>query len=200
MTLAFWANLRYAAGIPDPHGALNLIDGALSDRRKIRSPRVLAMLHARAARAHSTAGDATAAWHQIDAAFTAYGRADVLEADLPSMYWITHGELHQVAASSALSLNEPRKALENFAAAVTHVDPYDTARETRGTVIYQARQAEAHLALGDVDAALDVGHQVIDAMGGIDSARTTGTLAELRGQPTGRRHIPAVAELLNYSA
>ncbi|MEU9348966.1 hypothetical protein AB0D74_47995 [Streptomyces sp. NPDC048278] len=33
------------------------------------------MLHARAARAHSTAGDTAAAWHQIGAAFTTCRRA-----------------------------------------------------------------------------------------------------------------------------
>ncbi|MFF8381646.1 transcriptional regulator [Streptomyces sp. NPDC015661] len=198
VTLAFWANLRYNAD--DPQGALHLIDGALADRRKISSPRVMAMLHARAARAHSKAGHPTLAWWQVDAAFDAYSRADVPEADLPSMYWINHGELHQVAASSALTLGEHHRALENFQAAVTHEDPYDTAREARGAVIYQARQAEAHLALGDVDSALDIGHQVIDAMGGIDSARTTGTLADLRGQLTGHRHIRAVADFLDYAA
>ncbi|MFI5987314.1 transcriptional regulator [Streptomyces sp. NPDC051555] len=198
VTLAFWANLRYNAD--DPQGALHLLDGALADHRKISSPRVLAMLHARAARAHSKAGEPTAAWRQIDAAFAAYADADTPEADLPSMYWINHGELHQVAASAALSLSEPRRALENFTAALTHEDPYDTNRETRGTVIYQVRQAEAHLALGDVDAALDLGHHVITTMGGVDSARTTSTLTELRGQLAGHRHIPAVAEFLAYAA
>ena len=197
-TIAFWANLRYNAD--DPQGAVHLIDGALADRRKISSPRVMAMLHARAARAQSKAGDATAAWHHVDAAFDAYSRADIPEADLPSMYWINHGELHQVAASSALSLGEPKRALANFDAALTHADRYDTERETRGTVIYQARKAEAHLALGDVDAALDIGHQVITAMGGIDSARTTSTLEELRGQLAGHRHIPAVRDFLDYAA
>ncbi|MFD8915552.1 transcriptional regulator [Streptomyces sp. NPDC059575] len=198
VTLAFWANLRYNAG--DARGALNLLDGALADHRKISSPRVRAMLHARAARAHSKAGEPLAAWRQVDDAFDAYGKADTPEADLASMYWINHGELHQVAASSALSLGDPKRALENFRAALTHEDPYDTDREVRGAVIYQVRQAEAHLALGDVDAALDLGHQVIDTMGGVDSARTTHTLEELRAQLDGHRHIPAVADFLDYAA
>lgn len=115
------------------------------------------------------------------------------------MYWINHGELHQVAASSALSLNEPKRALENFTAALTHADPYDTDREARGSAIYLARQAEAHLALGDVDAAVEVGHHVIGAMGGVDSARTTGTLAELRDHLNDHRHVPTVREFLDYA-
>ncbi|MFJ4689260.1 transcriptional regulator [Streptomyces sp. NPDC088789] len=198
VSLAFWANLRYNAD--DPRGALHLINGALAARSKISSPRVTAMLHARAARAHSKAGEATATWHQVDRAFDAYSHADIPDADLPAMYWINHGELHQVAASCALTLGEHHRALEHFDAALTHEDPYDTERETRGTVIYRGRQAEAHLALGDVDSALDIGHQVITAMGGIDSARATGTLTELRGQMTGHQHIPAVADFLSYAA
>ncbi|MDP9868870.1 MULTISPECIES: hypothetical protein [Streptosporangium] len=67
------------------------------------------------------------------------------------MYWVTAGELHQVAASSALSLGEPQRALRHFDAALSHHDPYDTEKEARGTAIYLARRAEAHLALGDVD-------------------------------------------------
>lgn len=197
ITLAFWANLRYNAN--DPRGALHLVDGALTDRRTICSPRVVAMLHARAARAHSKADEPAAAWREVDAAFAAYGSAPPPDEDLPSMYWINHGELHQVAASSALSLNEPKRALENFTAALTHADPYDTDREARGSAIYLARQAEAHLALGDVDAAVEVGHHVIGAMGGVDSARTTGTLAELRDHLNDHRHVPTVREFLDYA-
>ncbi|MFF5126684.1 hypothetical protein ACFY41_07040 [Streptomyces syringium] len=94
--LAFWANLRYTAN--DPHGALGLIERGLDQRHKITSPRVIAMLHARQARAHSTAGEATAAYRSIDAAFAAYSHAGPAEHDLPSMYWMTHGECHEVAA------------------------------------------------------------------------------------------------------
>lgn len=100
----------------------------------------------------------------------------------------------------ALTLGEPKRALEHFTAALTHDDPYDTRREVRGTAIYLARQAEAHLALGDIDAALDTGHQVITAMGGVDSARTASTLAELRQGLGSHRHISAVRDFLDYAA
>ena len=194
ITLAFWANLRYTAG--DPRSALHLIDGALADRRRISSPRVLALLHARAARAHSTAGEPAAAWRQVDAAFAAYAAARLAEEDQPSLYWINHGELHQFAASSALTLGEPKRALEHFTAATTHHDPYDTTREARGTAIYLARQAEAHLALGDVDSALDVANQVIGTVGGVDSVRATSASNDLRNSLSTHQHIPAIRELL----
>ncbi|WP_460854732.1 hypothetical protein [Nocardiopsis coralliicola] len=198
LTLGFWANLRYNAG--DPRGALDLVDAALAERHAISSPRVRAMLHARAARAHSKAGEATAAWRSIDAAFSSYGASPPPREDLAQLYWVNHGELHQVAASSALALSEPSRALQHFQAAVSHEDPYDEQREVRGAVIYQARQAEAHLALGDVDAAVDLGHQVIQAMGGVESERSAGTLVKLRGILNDHRENPAVQDFLDYAA
>lgn len=193
--LAFWANLRY--NHCDSRGALQLVDTAMADVHRITSPRAKAMLHARAARAHSKEGESTAAWRQVDAAFAAYSSAPSPDEDLPSLGWITHGELHQVAASSALSLGEPRRALEHFDAALTHTDRYDVGRETRGTAIYMSRQAEAHLALDDLDAAVEVGREVIALMGGIDSARATSTLSELRDGLGRHAHVPAVRNFLD---
>ncbi|MFJ6797083.1 hypothetical protein [Streptomyces sp. NPDC091268] len=100
------------------------------------------MLHARAARAHSTAGALDQTWRHIDA----YFNADVPEGDLASMYWINRGELHQGTASPALSLGEPRRAPAGFTAALADEDPYDTNRETRGTGVYRVRPTEGYLA------------------------------------------------------
>lgn len=86
----------------------------MGNRHKITSGRVLAMLHARQARAHSKAGEPTAAYRAVDAAFAAYDCSGPAEHDLPSMYWITQGVIHEVAASCALSLGEPHRALEHF--------------------------------------------------------------------------------------
>ncbi|MFJ4700593.1 transcriptional regulator [Streptomyces sp. NPDC088768] len=198
ITLAFWANLRYAAG--DPRGALHLIDAAMSNRTKITSARVIAMLHARAARAHSKAGEATAAYRRIDEAFAAYAPAEDIKADLPAMYWLTSGELHQVAASSALTLGEPRRALTHFDTALTHADAYDTEREIRGTVIYDVRRAEAHTALGELDAALEIGRRVATTMSSIESARSAEVLTELRKTLARHRDVPAIAEFLESPA
>ncbi|MEU8954998.1 transcriptional regulator [Streptomyces sp. NPDC048518] len=176
-TLAFWANLRYSDN--DPYGALGLIDRALDNRYKITSGRVLAMLHARKARAHSKAQEPTAAYRAIDAAFAACDRAGPAEADLPSMYWMTHGEVHEIAASCALSLGDPCRALEHFDSAVSHDDPYDDSTEARGAGIYLSRQATAHLDLGDVDAAVEVAEHALDQLGGADSARGSSALIDL---------------------
>lgn len=197
-TLGFWANLRYSDG--DPYGALGLVERALDSRRAIRSGRVLAMLHARRARAHSKAGQAVAAFRAVDDAFAAYDRAGPAEHDLPSMYWMSHGEIHEVAASCALTLGEPRRALTHFGAAVEHEDPYDTSTEARGAGIYLARQAEAHLGLGDVDAAVAVAEQALDQLGGADSARGTSTLGDLRKQFAQHRTVRPVAAFLDLTA
>jgi hypothetical protein len=88
----------------------------------------------------------------------------------------------------------------HFQAALSDQDPYDTTKEARGTGIYLARQAEAHLALGDIDAALDTGHRVLAALGDVDSARTTSTLADLRASLTPHQGVPAVREFLTEAA
>ncbi|MCF3105360.1 transcriptional regulator [Streptomyces roseoverticillatus] len=197
-TLAFWANLRYSSN--DPYGALGLIDRALDQRQKITSGRVLAMLHARRARAHSKAGETTAAYRAIDAAFAAYDRAGPADQDLPSMYWVTHGEIHEVAASCALSLSHSHRALEHFEAALRHDDPYDTSTEARGAGIYLARQAEAHLALGDLDAAVAAAERAVEQLGGAGSSRGTATLTDLRSQFAVYGDTPVVTAFLDLTA
>ncbi|MEU8548388.1 hypothetical protein AB0C81_15590 [Streptomyces roseoverticillatus] len=158
------------------------------------------MLHARKARAHSKAGEVTQAYRAIDAAFAAYAHAGPAEHDLPSMYWMTHGEVHEVAASSALTLGDPQRALEHFDAARHHEDPYDTDGEPRGAGIYLARQAEAHLSLGELDAALDIASQALDRLGGAESARGDSTIIDLRRQLARHHKAKAVADFLELTA
>ncbi|WP_067127943.1 hypothetical protein [Microtetraspora malaysiensis] len=197
--LAFWANLRYAAPGCDTAGALGLIDAALADSHRIGSPRVLAMLHVRRARAHSMAREPAAAYRAMDDAFRAYDRSGPVTEDRPGMYWLTAGELHQSTASAALTIGEPRRALQHFDAAIRHHDPYDVDKEARGAVIYLARRAEAHLALGDVDAAVGTAHEVLVRMGGVESARATGTIAELRSRLNAHQQVPAVRDFLEMT-
>ncbi|NRQ39382.1 transcriptional regulator [Nonomuraea sp. NN258] len=197
LTLAFWANLRYTGG--DPRGALDLLDGALSARRNT-SARVVALLHARQARAHSLVGEPVPALRAVEAAFSAYGNAAPAEEDLPALYWLNTGELHQFAGSAALSLGEPGRALEHFDAALRGEDPYDREQEARGAAIYLARRSEAHLALGELDAAVEVAEQVVELMGGVESARGTSALEDLRGGLLGHQDVPVVRTFLELTA
>ncbi|WP_153485680.1 transcriptional regulator [Streptomyces katsurahamanus] len=198
--LAFWANVRYSSHRPDPRGALDLIDGALAHRADIASPRVVTMLHIRQARAHSIAQEPAAAYRAIDDALAAYDRGIPPGEDLLSMYWVNTGEVFQAAASAALSLGDPQRALTYFSAAATHRDPYDPEKEPRGTAIYLARKAEAYLALGDLDGAVETAQQSVELMGGVSSARGSETLTGLRTQLTKHRAIPAVKGFLDETA
>ncbi|PZG04932.1 transcriptional regulator [Nonomuraea aridisoli] len=197
LTIAFWANLRYAGG--DPRGALDLLDGALASRR-ISSPRVVALLDVRRARAYSLAGEPVQAYRAVESAFASYDKAAPAGQDLPALYWLNAGEVHQSAGSAALSLGEPRRALEHFEAALHGDDPYDTRQEARGAAIYLARRSEAHLALGDLDAAVEVAEQVVRLMGGVESARGTSALEDLRGGLLDHKEVPVVRNFLELTA
>lgn len=174
VVLAFWGNLRYTNG--DPVGAQHLFDGALQQTSTMRAPRLRALLHARKARAYAVAGEPLRAYRAADAALGAYGR--VGQQDPDAVYWVNEGEIHQFAASTALTLGDAGRALEHFALAYAADDPYDPYLEARGAAIYLARQAEAHLALGDVDAAAQHACRSVD-LGGTDSARVRDLLMEL---------------------
>ncbi|MEU6175542.1 transcriptional regulator [Streptantibioticus parmotrematis] len=195
---AFWANTRYACG--DPRGALDMVDGALATAGTTGTPRTLALLHLRRARALSLLDQPTDAYHAIDTALASYTKAESPAADSPVLYWVNEGEIHEAAASSALDLGEPKRALAFFDAAATAQDPYDPDREPRGTAVYQARIASAHLALGDLDAALDAARTAATHMGGVDSTRGNSTLTDLRESFARHRCVPGVKDFLDDTA
>ncbi|MGW2990067.1 hypothetical protein [Streptomyces goshikiensis] len=101
-----------------------------------------------------------------------------------------------------VNLSNPAQALTHFraAGAAQNSDAYDDAAFPRGAAIYLAREAEAALALGDVDAALHSANQAVEHMGGVTSARGTSTLKDLRVQLSTRRTIPAVRDFLAATA
>ncbi|MFD3422470.1 transcriptional regulator [Streptomyces decoyicus] len=197
---AFWANVRYGNTVsPDPRSALDLINGALVHRDCITSPRALAMLHIRQARAHSLAGEPAAAYRAIDDALTAYDNGIPATADLPTVYWVNTGEIHQAAASAALSLHDPARALNHFTVAATHTDPYDAEKEPRGAAIYLIRKASAYLVLDDLDGTVETARHAVDLMGGVSSARGSSALTELRSDLGRRRGVSVVKEFLELT-
>ncbi|WTW95364.1 transcriptional regulator [Streptomycetaceae bacterium NBC_01309] len=200
-TLAFWAILRYSSG--DPIGAVGLINEALAHARRVGSPRMTAMLYARLARAHAQAGDHRASARAQNAATDAYDRArdTPRDEDPDCVYWVNAGELEMLAGSSALNLGRPADALVRFTAAqaarsdeVYHEDEFP-----RGAAIYLAREAGARIDLDDLDGAVDAARRAVDHMGGVSSARSTTTLAELRTQFSARRSVPVVREWLELT-
>ena len=198
-TAAFWAIQYYSTG--DPASAVALVEAAQGQAKRVGSARLTAMLHARACRAHSRAGDARATAREANLALDVYSNAGPLEDDLACVYWFNLGECYQLLGSAALNLGDPRRALRHFAAASTAAsqEAYNGEAFPRGAAIYLAREAEARLAPGDVDAAVETAHQAVRHMGGVTSSRGTSTLADLRSKLTVHSSAPAVRNFLDLT-
>ncbi|MGV9316003.1 transcriptional regulator [Streptomyces sp. NPDC003691] len=201
--LAFWAMLRYATG--DPRGAADLVADALSRAESVGSPAMDAMLYARLARAHARAGDPRASDRSVNAAFDAYDRArDRGPGEAPDcVYWLNLGELHMQAGSCALDLGRPDEALGHFTAGAAGLRTTDVYREDefpRSTAIFLAREAEARMALGDLDGAVDSARRSVDYLGGLSSARGSSSLTDLRSRLAGHRAVPVVRDFLDRTA
>ncbi|MFJ8232457.1 transcriptional regulator [Streptomyces sp. NPDC094448] len=202
-TLAFWAMLLYATG--DPRGASALVTDALGRAESIGSPAMNAMLYARLARAHARAGDHRASGRAVSAAFDAYDRArDRGPGEDPDcVYWLNLGELHMQAGSCELDLGRPGEALRHFTAASAGLWAADVYREDdfpRSTAIFLAREAEARMALGDLDGAVDSARRSLDYLGGLSSARGTSSLTDLRARLARHSTVPVVREFLAQTA
>jgi metallophosphoesterase superfamily enzyme len=92
----------------------------------------------------------------------------------------THWSTHRVAAGQG-HLTKPY---------------YRPDLEHRGAAIYAARRAEAYLALGDHDAAIETARDANTHMTGVSSDRSTNALATLHGHLTQHRNQPAVHAFL----
>ncbi|NRQ33949.1 transcriptional regulator [Nonomuraea sp. NN258] len=194
--LSFRAIQHYTAG--DPRDAVALVEAARAQTKRKATPRFRAMLAARAARSYSKAGDRRACARALDDA------RDLLDAgphdDDPSyLYWVDRGEVEMIAGSSALELGDHREALRGFDAAIDANYAGDE-QYPRTHAIYLARAADAHLALGDFDQAVTVAEHAVRCLGGVDSARSTATMDDLRGKLTEHRHVRVVGEFLELTA
>lgn len=199
-TLSFWAMQRYSEH--DPQGGLHLIDEALRQGERTGSPRMRAMLHARASRAHAKAGDARACAHAETAALTAYAQAPhPTEEPLPSLYWVDLGELHSWFASNATDLKLPRQALHHYLTIprAHHQEHHDTPAYPRGTALRLTRTAATHLTLGDVDTAATVATDVLTHLGDVASTRSDTTFATLRRNLGKHHQVPAVRDFLTLT-
>ncbi|NUU21799.1 MAG: transcriptional regulator [Streptomycetaceae bacterium] len=202
-TLSFWAIKLYSTG--SPQEAASLVEAAKVHGRATGSARMLAMLHARACRAHARAGDLRASDREANAALDTYSNAIPLAEDLPSLYWVNLGEIYQLLGSSALNLGYPARALDHFQQAATAglaelQESYDGDSFPRGAAIYEARAAEAHLELDAVEQAVAVAHLAVEHMGGVNSARGSTALADLRTKLRVHRGVPEVRNFLEFTA
>jgi tetratricopeptide (TPR) repeat protein len=188
---SFWAIQCYSAG--DPRDAVALLNAAHAQTLRLATPRFDAMLAARTARSYSKIGDPTACQRSLDRARNALA-AGPHDDDPPYLYWVTLGEVEMIAGSSALELGDPTEALRRFDDAMRHYNGDEQYPRTHA--IYLSRAADAHLRLRDLDQAVSVAQHAVRCLGGVDSARSSDTLADLRTKFDHYRDIPTVRDFL----
>ncbi|MEV4042797.1 transcriptional regulator [Streptomyces sp. NPDC049744] len=195
-TLNFMAIQTYSKG--NPQDAVNLVRTAQSRvAGGVTTPRVRALLHARAGRALSKAGDLKGCAREFNAARDAFSRG-THDDDPPWAYSVTEGEIEMLAGSSALDLGDPRRALRSFAAA--QQAEYSAAGHVRDSVLYLSRTARAHLELGDIDAACATATDALRQNSSVNSARPSDALTDLRDQLAPHESVRAVREFLAMGA
>ena len=188
--LAFMAIQTYSVG--RPQDAVSLVRTAQAQTTRA-TPTVRAMLHMRAGRALSKAGNRVACIQELAAARAALD-AGPRDDDPPWAYWMSPGEIEMIAASSALELDDPRQALEYFDAARDCA--YAADGYARDNALYLVRSADAHLRLGDVDAACAAAGEALDQIDGVDSARPSGALADFTRQLQPHRSARSAQDFL----
>jgi transcriptional regulator with XRE-family HTH domain/tetratricopeptide (TPR) repeat protein len=194
-TLNYLAIQTYSQG--NPQDAVNLIRTAQEHVSRHTTARVRSLLHARAGRALSKTGDRTGSARAFDAARHAFA-AGPDDNDPPWAYSITDGEIEMLAGSSALDLHDPRHALDRFAAA--RAAAYATVGHVRDGALYLTRTAQAHLNLGDLDAACAAGTEVLAHSSGAGESRPSQAIRDLRQQMIPHRHVRVVKDFLALSA
>lgn len=190
--LSFMAVQSYSTG--QGLQAVSLLETARSAVSGKSTARMSAMLAARSARALSKTGDRRAAAHMLYEAREALDRGPHPD-DPATLYWVTEGEVEMIAGSCALELGDPAEAIRRFDAAI-NADYRGDDLYPRSHAIYLARAAEAHLTMRDLDAAVQRATHAMRCLGGVDSARSTSTLAGLRTKLGGHGAVPVVRDFL----
>ncbi|MCZ4125432.1 transcriptional regulator [Streptomyces sp. H39-S7] len=190
-TLAFMAIQTYSIG--NPADAITLVDTAQTALGRNATPRVQAMLHARIARAYAKAGRPRECAHAMTAAYDAYAKGPH-DDDPAWCYWLTTGELENLAGSSALDLGDWARALARFDGALAAA--YGNDGYQRDHALYLTRAAEAHLAQRDIEQACASAEQAVTLLGGVTSARSSSTLSTFRSKLDPYRDTPAARDFL----
>ncbi len=100
---------------------------------------------------------------------------------------------------------DPRQAASLVQVAIDSVHhdavtAYDGTLSPRDHAIFLARSADAHLALGDLDAACADATAAVDRLHGVDSDRSTTTVADIRRKLARHHNSLAVRDFLTRTA
>ncbi len=194
--LSFLAVHCYSTG--QAQLSVSLLETARSAVGRSGTPRMMAMLAARSARALSKTGDHRACAAKLHQAHRALDQGPHPD-DPATLYWVTRGEVEMIAGSSALDLGDPAEAIRRFDAAL-NADYRGDDQYPRTHAIYMARAAEAYLALHDLDGALTKASHAVRCMSGVDSARSAATLAGLRIKLKSHTSSVAVRDFLERTS
>lgn len=190
--LSFLAVQCYSTG--EAQQAVSLLETAGRSVTAMGSPRMTAMLAARTARAYSKLGRRKSCARLLCEARAALDRG-TRPGDPDALYWVTYGEIEMIAGSSALDLGDPGEAIRRFDAAIA-ADYRGDDQYPRSHAIYLARAAQAHLARHDLDAALAQARHAVRCLGGVDSARSSSSVKDLRARLAPHVASPAVRDFL----
>ncbi|GGK36413.1 hypothetical protein GCM10010124_31320 [Pilimelia terevasa] len=193
--MSFMAVQCYSTG--HPRDAIALLEAAQAAISRTGTARMKAMLAARHARALSKTGDKQAYARMLHKARVELERGPS-EDDPPTLYWVSEAEIEMIAGSSALDLGDAREAIRRFDAAIAA----DTVKGeyARSQAIYFARAAKAHIQVGDLDGALSRAEDARQCLSSVDSARSSATLAQLRGLLRSHAKSRAVRTFLQQDA
>lgn len=194
-TLSFMAVQCYSTG--HAQQAVSLLEAARSGLGHNATALMSAMLAARSARAYSKLDDQRACARMLHRARTDLDHGPSLD-EPPYLYWVTNGEIEMIAGSSALELGDPTEATRRFDAAMTAHYP-GAEQYPRSHAIYMARAAEAQIALGDLDAAIERATHALRCLGGVDSARSTTTFTALKANLAAHSQVRVVRDFLDQT-
>jgi hypothetical protein len=173
-----------------PRESLQCAEAALRLARGWAPPRLKALLHMRAARAHASLDQAKAFGREMAHALAQLDRGDD-ETDPVYVRFVTPGEATGIAGLSYLAMGRPDRAARSFAEIVQHPDP--TYRRNVG--YYTVRLAEATALDHDIETASTVGVTAIPLVSGLGSARTARNLRVVRARiEPHRRALPAARD------
>ncbi|MEU3188835.1 sporulation protein [Streptomyces sp. NPDC006923] len=157
-----------------PAEAADMAEGAYERARHVAAPRVLAFAKLAEARAHARAGhaqDAGAALHRAEALLDQV-RA---ENDPQWLGYFTHARLATDAVEIHRDLAQPKAALRwSREAGAMSKDQFTRAVGLRTAVV-----AATHMQAGDLEAGIDHGHQAVDILASVQSARARDYVADL---------------------
>ncbi len=186
--------LRCMAGqervLGDPYSAIRLLRSALTGARHAMSATERAVLAAMLARSYGDLGDRRAVQSANDQAYALIEESRPAE-DPPWAYWIQPHAIAFSAGDALLSTGRAAEAVPHLRQAVGEVEGFP-----RDQILYLTRLATAHVDTGEMDQAIEHGHQAIACAAPLDSGTARANIQTLcrHVQATGHRAASDLAD------